>query len=149
MTDEEKAAAAKQEQEAAQAKTKELADAKEKERLAQAERDRVAQVEKDRLAQAEADAKLESERPGAVVVDTKAPEAVAKQHEQVDADLAKRSEGNEEGHAKNMDRLENEANEAQARTAHADDPRARHTPTGKEVNRNTPRIDKDGNKHWD
>lgn len=114
------------------------------------------QIEADRKAaeaantQREKDAALEEQRGDTTeVVNTKAPEAVARQHEKVDAELAKRSEANREGHAKNMERLEHEAAEAQARTQHADDPRARHTPTGKQVNRNTPRIDKDGNKHWD
>lgn len=96
------------------------------------------------------DAELEASRKqNEATVDTKAAEAVAKQHEKVDTELAARNEANQEGHAKNMDLLEAEAHEAQARTAHADDPRAKHTPTGKQSNRNTPRIDKDGTKHWD
>lgn len=83
------------------------------------------------------------------VNDPHAPENVAKQHEQVDLANEKRNEQNREGHKHNMERVEAEAHEAQARTQYADDHRANHTPTGKQTNRNTPRIDKDGTKHWD
>lgn len=82
-------------------------------------------------------------------METPAPDEVAAQHEQVAKDLDARNEGNKEGHAKNMEQIEQDAMEAQARTAHADDPRARHVPTGKEQNHNTPRVLPDGNKVWD
>jgi hypothetical protein len=79
----------------------------------------------------------------------RAPEAVARQHDKVDQALERRSEQNREGHERNMQRETALAEEAQARTAHADDHRANHVPTGKQENRNTPRILKDGTKVWD
>lgn len=75
-------------------------------------------------------------------------DAIKEQHEKVDRELAERSANNEEGHAKNMQQIEAKAEEAHARTAHADDPRAGHVPTGKEVNHNTPTILADGTKVW-
>jgi hypothetical protein len=97
-----------------------------------------------------ADREAEERRgDGRHVNNPRAPEAVARQHEEVDQANAKRNEQNREGHAKNMERVEAEAGEAQMRTAHADDHRANHVPTGKQTNRNTPRIDADGTKHWD
>lgn len=97
----------------------------------------------------EEDAKLEAAREGARVNNPAAPEAVAKQHEEVDAFNEKRNEENLEGHRLNQERIAQDAAEAQARTAHADDHRARHVPTGKENNRNTPRVLPDGTKVWD
>lgn len=100
------------------------------------------QVEKDR--------ELERNRgDGANVNNPRAPEAVARQHQQVDEALQKRSDENEEGHAKNLERAENEAREAHARTERADHHLANHVPTGKQDNRNTPRVLKDGTKVWD
>lgn len=96
------------------------------------------------------DRELEDSRHDNVrVVNPRAPEAVARQHEEVDAALEKRNDENREGHDKNMAAIEHTAAEAQGRTAHADDPRARHVPTGKEQNRNTPRVLPDGTKVWD
>lgn len=100
-------------------------------------------------AQAEKDREAEAARENVKVNNPAAPEAVAQQHEQVDAAAEKRNEENAEGHAKNMELAEAEAHEAQMRTEHADDHRARHVPTGKENNRNTPRVLKDGTKVWD
>lgn len=101
-------------------------------------------------AQREEDRRLTEERgdtmhrnPG-----TRAPDAVARQHDQVDAEMDKRNEQNRPGHEKNMERIEAEAHEAHARTEHADNHLANHVPTGKQRNRNTPVIDKDGNKRW-
>lgn len=95
------------------------------------------------------DLKAEGERENVKVVNPRAPEAVARQHQEVDAFMEKRNEENREGHEKNMERAEAEAQEAQARTAHADDHRANHVPTGKQFNRNTPRVLPDGTKVWD
>jgi hypothetical protein len=96
------------------------------------------------------DAELTANRSGNVTTNNpKAPENVARQHEKVDAELARRSEQNRPGHEKNMERAEAEAGEAHARTDNADDHRSGHVPTGKQWNRNTPRIDESGAKHWD
>lgn len=76
------------------------------------------------------------------------PDAIAAQHEAVDAAMAQRNEENAEGHAKNMEMVEAAAIEANMRTEYADDPRAKHTPTGKENNLNTPRVLPDGSKVW-
>ena len=73
--------------------------------------------------------------------DTQSEGARNEQHEQVDKALEERNKANEEGHKKNMERAERDAQAAQENKT--------HVPTGKENNRNTPRIDKDGNKHWD
>jgi hypothetical protein len=75
-------------------------------------------------------------------------EAIKEQHERRDRELAERSAANEEGHQKNMDKIEAQADEAHARTQHAGDPRANHVPTGKENNRNTPTVLPDGTKVW-
>lgn len=76
------------------------------------------------------------------------PDAQA-QHDKVDALAQKRNEENRPGHELNMQRIETEADEANARTEHAHDPRANHRPTGKQQNRNTPVIDpKTGEKRW-
>lgn len=108
------------------------------------------EVKKPTAAEAEADAQLEANRKEPVrVVNPRAPEEVAKQHEAVDAEREARNEANREGHEKNMEAIEAAAHEAQARTAHADDHRAKHVPTGKENNRNTPRVLADGTKVWD
>jgi hypothetical protein len=66
---------------------------------------------------------------------------VMQQHNAVEESLEKRNSANEEGHAKNMAKIEQEAELAHENTR-------RHVPTGKEDNRNTPTIDKAGNKHW-
>jgi hypothetical protein len=105
--------------------------------------------DKEKAEQAERDARMEAERDNVKTNNPKAPEAVAQQHQAVDAAMEKRNEENSEGHEKNMERAEAEAHEAQARTHHADDHRANHVPTGKENNRNTPRVLKDGTKVWD
>lgn len=97
----------------------------------------------------DAEDEAERDKDGPHVNNPRAPEAVAKQHELVDKLKEDRNEANRPGHEKNMERLEHEAQEAQARTEHAHDPRANHVPTGKQDNRNTPRIDADGTKHWD
>lgn len=96
------------------------------------------------------DADAEAARTNNVTVNNpRAPEAVAEQHRKVDELNEKRNEENREGHARNMQRAEDEAHEAQARTERADDHRAKHTPTGKQQNRNTPRVLPDGTKVWD
>lgn len=101
-------------------------------------------------AKTEQDAALEADRKDPVRVNNPAaPEAVAKQHEEVDAAHEKRNEENRPGHAVNMEKIEQAAAEAQARTKYADDHRAAHVPTGKEENRNTPRVLADGTKVWD
>ncbi len=76
-------------------------------------------------------------------------ERVLQQHEQVDRENEQRNEANREGHDRNMARAQTEAEEAQARTAHANDSRANHVPTGKQRDRNTPRVNPDGSKVWD
>lgn len=54
--------------------------------------------------------------------------------------LDKLSEANEEGHAKNMEKIEK---------AHAEDEQGKPDPKlGREDNGNTPHIDKHGNKSW-
>lgn len=59
----------------------------------------------------------------------------------VDERLEKLNEQNREGHDKNIKKIEEAAKQAAENSEKA--------PTsGKEWNRNTPRIDKDGNKHW-
>lgn len=85
---------------------------------------------------------------GVRVNDPTAPEAIAQQHRDRDAALEKLNEENMPGHEKNMAAIQASAEEAQARTAHADDPRANFTPTGKEDNKNTPRVLDDGTKVW-
>lgn len=55
--------------------------------------------------------------------------------------LEKRSEDNEEGHDKVQRKIREDAERAHENTAKA-------PPTGREFNRNTPLVDKDGNKHW-
>jgi hypothetical protein len=73
--------------------------------------------------------------------ETRTDEAKTEQHRKVDEAMARRNEENREGHDKNMKRIEDEAKQiAEASEA--------HVPTGKQNNRNTPRIDKDGTKHW-
>lgn len=114
----------------------------------QDEKDKAAAA--DRAKATEHDAQLTADRKDPVrTVNPRAPEAVARQHQEVDAFNEKRNEENRPGHEKNMERAEIEANEAQARTAHADDHRANHVPTGKQQNRNTPRVLEDGTKVWD
>lgn len=83
------------------------------------------------------------------VNDPLSAEAIAEQHSQRDAALEKRNEDNMEGHEKNMAKIEAQAAEANARTANPDDPRANFVPTGKENNKNTPRVLEDGTKVWD
>lgn len=61
---------------------------------------------------------------------------------QEDERLKRLNEQNREGHEKNMRKIEEHAEQAAANSEKA-------PPTGKEWNRNTPRIDKDGTKHWD
>lgn len=73
------------------------------------------------------------------------PEAIARQHEDVDRRAEERNAGNEEGHQKNQEAIEREAAEAHYKTAHPE----YHTPTGKEENHNTPVVNKDGSKRWD
>lgn len=103
------------------------------------------------VAEKEAKAKelADAAGPDVRVNDPTTPEAIAEQHRMVDEAKEKRNEENREGHAVNMQRIEQDALEAQARTEHHADPRARHTPTGKEQNRNTPRILPDGTKVWE
>ena len=66
---------------------------------------------------------------------------VMQQHNAVEQTLEKRNSANEEGHEKNMAKIEEEAELAHENTRRA-------VPTGREDNRNTPVIDKAGNKHW-
>lgn len=94
------------------------------------------------------EAKAADLEPGEHVNRPDLPEAIAEQHAEVDRRNAERNEANMEGHEKNMRALEAQAEEAQARTAHAADPRANFTPTGKEDNRNTPTVLPDGTKVW-
>lgn len=86
---------------------------------------------------------------GRTVTDTRSPGAVAGQHAKVDEEREKRNEENRPGHEKNMERAEAEAAEAHARTEHSNNHLAGHTPTGKQENRNTPRVLGDGSKVWD
>lgn len=72
--------------------------------------------------------------------DTRSEGAINEQHKQHDEFMAKRNSENEEGHAKNMERIEKEAEAVQ---------HTEHVPTGKQNNRNTPRVLKDGTKVWD
>jgi len=95
----------------------------------------------EEVKQREADAAAEGERENVKVNAPDAPEEIKKQHDLVEQNLAKLNEENEEGHAVNMEKIEKEAEAAQNNP--------NHVPTGKEVNRNTPRIDKHGNKIWD
>lgn len=67
-------------------------------------------------------------------------EALQRQHDRVDKANAELNARNAEGHAKNMQRIEREAEQAQRNT--------KELTSGKENNRNTPRIDKYGNKTW-
>lgn len=83
------------------------------------------------------------------VNDSDSTEARLAQQDRVKRELEERSAANEEGHAKNMAKAEEMAQEAQARTSNAHDRRAGHTPTGRQVNHNTPRVLKDGTKVWD
>src|ERR1044072_6055998 len=59
----------------------------------------------------------------------------------VDERLEGLNEQNREGHDKNIKKIEDAAKQA------ADNSEKGPT-SGREWNRNTPRIDKDGNKHW-
>jgi hypothetical protein len=52
------------------------------------------------------------------------------------------NEANREGHDKNIQRIEEQAEQAAANSE-------KGPTSGKEWNRNTPRIDANGNKHWD
>lgn len=100
-------------------------------------------------AEDKAQALAEEHPPGEVHVNASTTaEAIAQQHRDRDAAAEKLNEENAEGHEKNMAALAAQAEEANARTAHADDPRANFTPTGKEDNRNTPRVLPDGTKVW-
>lgn len=144
---EEKAAADKKTRDDAAAADKKVRDDAEV-----AERARNAHLTGDSTGNAESkarDADLEAHRDNVTVNNPRAPEAVAKQHQETDALNDKRNEENRPGHEKNMERVEAEAQEAQARTQHADHHLAGHVPTGKERNRNTPRVLADGTKVWD
>lgn len=55
--------------------------------------------------------------------------------------LERMSDENGEGHDKNQERIKRAAEDAHKNSE-------RGPTSGKELNRNTPRIDKDGNKHW-
>jgi hypothetical protein len=91
------------------------------------------------------------ESKGPVTENTKAPETneglatTSGREAQVkveDERLKRLNEQNREGHEKNMKKIE-EHGEQVAKAADAG-------PTsGREWNRNTPRVDKDGGKHWD
>lgn len=99
-------------------------------------------AERARVAEADANVKV-------TINDPNSTEAIKEQHQRVDAELAKRNEENAEGHEKNMEKIEAAAHEAKARGEHADDHRAGHVPTGKQINHNTPRVLADGSKVWD
>lgn len=113
---------------------------------------KLADDQKLKESQAAKDAQVAKEQQAAkdkAAAETKQPLVEEAPAQKVDADLAARNAANEEGHAKNMQQVEQDAMEAQMRTEHADDPRARHVPTGKEQNHNTPRVLSDGTKVWD
>lgn len=113
-------------------------------------KDKEVELAKARNDSREADQEAEKAREHNVTTNNpRAPEAVAKQHAEVDAAADKRNEENRPGHEKNMERIEAEAHEAHARGAHADHHLAGHVPTGKQNNRNTPRVLPDGTKVWD
>lgn len=141
-----KQAEATKAQEAEAAKKRDAEAAKQRE--AAAAKDKDVATSKEQTAKSDA-AMTESRKDPVIVTNPNAPEAVRAQHEAVDAALAKRNEENAEGHSVNMEKAEAEAHESAARMKHADDHRAGHVPTGKENNRNTPRVLKDGTKVWD
>lgn len=105
-------------------------------------------VDAQQVHQTERDLEMESRRDNVKINNPRAPEAIAKQHEAVDAAKEKLNEHNREGHEKNMAQIEQDAAEAQARSEHGDDPRAKHTPTGKQQNHATPHVMPDGSKIW-
>lgn len=80
-------------------------------------------------------------RDGSSVVDGTSTDAKLRQIEQVGRDQEKLNRDNREGHELNMEAIEREGERAQ-------DARQDGPPTGKEDNRNTPRIDKTGRKVW-
>lgn len=95
---------------------------------------------------AEHDAALTEARGDTTRVnDPRTDDAKAAQIAKTDAELDALNRANEEGHQRNMDAIERHAHEAHAKTEHP----GYHTPTGKEDNRNTPRIDPaTGAKTW-
>ncbi len=72
-------------------------------------------------------------------------EDTERQHEAEQKRREERNDANREGHDKNMQRIEDEANEAQSRTEKG---AYDHKPTGRQRDRNTPVINKDGSKSW-
>jgi hypothetical protein len=134
---------------AAEHKTDQAAEKERLAKVAQAEHDRDAE-QHNKPAQTEQDREAEAARSAPVFVNrADADASVREQHEKVDAFAAKRNDENRQGHERNMERIEAEAQEAQARTQHSHDHRANHVPTGKQNNRNTPRVLADGTKVWD
>lgn len=81
-------------------------------------------------------------RDGASVTDVSSADAKLRQIEETERKKEALNRANREGHEVNMDRIESEGQQAQDAS--------RQAPTsGMEDNRNTPRIAKDGSKHWD
>lgn len=92
------------------------------------------------LKSSQADREAEAARDNNVSVNNpKTPEAIEKHNERLDAALEKRNEENREGHEKNMKAIEERAAK----------PIPNAVVTGKQENRNTPRVLKDGRKVWD
>jgi hypothetical protein len=87
-----------------------------------------------------ADREAEAQRDNVTVTTTNVEEARKAQIARTDQLLEERSKANEEGHKKNLEATEKHAERTQE---HKDVPTS-----GKEFNRNTPVVDKDGNKHW-
>lgn len=95
----------------------------------------------------EADREAEQSRAGNVTVNNpRAPDRIAEQHRKVDEFNEKRNEENRPGHQVNM---EKEEAKAEASTKATEGDRPAHVPTGKQQNRNTPRVLPDGTKVWD
>ena len=68
-------------------------------------------------------------------------EAAKRQHEQRDKELEQLNEQNQEGHEKNMKAIEEQAKATEEASK-------TYVPTGKEDNRNTPKVMPDGRKVW-
>lgn len=92
------------------------------------------------LKSSQADREAEKSRDNNVSVNNpKSPEGIEKHNQRVDAELEKRNEENREGHDKNMKAIEERTTK----------PIPNVPVTGKQENRNTPRVLKDGRKVWD